>query len=439
LQSKIRDFTSKNYLTIALAVFIAVTAIWGTVQFNRANKLERTIENIYEMSYYELVDSVSSLDVKLSKLMVTSSEGEAMELLNQINSQTKNATDNLNTLPASHPAVVYTMDFFNLLGDYARSLIKMVGDGQKLNDECYDNLQKMRKSCGGLLDKLNYMSETFEYDPRQDYYANADTPLDRYMANENENDYPTLIYDGPFSEGLKTAQAKAIYGDQVNQEYGLNAAAHALKCSTDQLEFASDINAKIECYMFEKTDDVRATCAITKIGGKLLWLIKAQQECGEILSEQECIRYANVFLNEQGLGNMEKVWSHSYDGQMVLNMAPVVNGVVIYPDLVKVKINMQTGDVLSYDATEYYMNHHDRTINDGRYSLEDAYNVLSPRLDVEQFRTCIIPLAGGNEVLCHEFVASYDGERFYVYINADTNKQEKIFKEVSTPDGSLIV
>lgn len=437
--SRIKDFTSKNYLTMALAVFIGVMTIWGTVQFNRANKLERAIENIYEMSYYELVDSVSSLDVKLSKLIVTSSEGEAMELLNQITSQTRSATSNLSTLPVSHPAVVYTMDFFNLLGDYSRSLIKMVGDGQKLNDESYDNLQDMRKSCAGVLDKLNYMSSSFEYEPAQDYYANADTPIDRYMANENENDYPTLIYDGPFSEGLKTAQAKAIYGDQVNQEYALNASARALKCSTDQLAFASDINAKIECYMFEKTDDVRATCAITKTGGKLLWMLKAQQECGEILSEEECIRYANVYLNEQGLGNMEAVWTRSYDGQMVLNMAPNVNGVVIYPDLVKIKVNMQTGDILSFDATEYYMNHHDRTINEGRYSLEDAYNVLSPRLNVDQFRLCIIPVAGGSEILCHEFVANYDGEIFYVYINADTNKQEKIFKEVATPDGALIV
>lgn len=439
MHSKISDFTKKNYLNIALAVFIGVISIWGTFQYNRARMLERAIENMYEMSFYELVNSVSSLDVKLSKLIVTASSGESIELLNQISNQTKTATSNLATLPASHPAVSDTMAFLNLLGDYSRSLIGKTGDGESLSDESYENLQNMRNSCITILEKLNYMNASFQYDPKQDYYESADTPIDVYMVNEEENDYPTLIYDGPFSEGLKTASPKGLTGDYISREQGLSVTAKALKCSTSKLEYISDINNKIECYMYEKTDDVKANCAITKIGGKLLWMIKAQQRCGEILSEEECERYANVFLKEQGINNAISVWMRSYDGQMVINMAPVVNGIIIYPDLIKIKINMQTGDVLSYDTTEFYMNNHQRTMENAAITQDEAIKMLSPRLEVNQARMCLIPTPGGNEMLCYEFVCKYNEEIFYIFINAQNGLQEKIFKEVATPDGSLVV
>ncbi len=426
-------------MNIVLAVFIVVVSIWGTFQYNRANNLETAIENIYEMSFYELVDSISGLEIKLSKLMVTVSDGETIKLLNNISGQTQSAASNLGTLPVSHPAVADTMVFLNLLGDYSRSLIAEISDDVDLSDESYDNLQKMRKSCINLLEKLNYMTASFEYNPNQDYYESGQSPIDIYMVNDENFSYPTLIYDGPFSEGLKTAAAKGVFGDEIDKNTGKDTAARALKCSTNQLEYVSDIESKINCFLYEKTDDVKANCAIIKIGGHLLWMIKAQQRCGEILNEEECIRYAKVFLGEQGIFNAVSVWTRSYDGQMIINMAPLTNGIIIYPDLIKLKINMQTGDVLSYDATEYYMNNHERTIKNPQYSIEDAAKGLSPRLVVNRGRICIIPIPGGKEILCYEFRAVFDDEIFHIYINVDNNMQEKIFKEVRTPDGSLVV
>lgn len=37
-------------------------------------------------------------------------------------------------------------------------------------------------------------------------------------VGENFNDYPTLIYDGPFSDHMTTAKARGLTGEEIDAE-----------------------------------------------------------------------------------------------------------------------------------------------------------------------------------------------------------------------------
>ncbi|WDC84996.1 hypothetical protein PL321_05505 [Caloramator sp. mosi_1] len=44
-----------------------------------------------------------------------------------------------------------------------------------------------------------------------------------------------------------------------------------------------------------------------------------------------------------------------------------------------------------------------------------------------------------KEVLCYEFFGEYNGEKFFIYINAQDGTEERILKLIDTPNGELTI
>ena len=85
------------------------------------------------------------------------------------------------------------------------------------------------------------------------------------------------------------------------------------------------------------------------------------------------------------------------------------------------------------------MNHVERKIEEPKYTLNDAYEKVSKELEIRSSSVAIIPTSGGNEKLAYEFIGDYNGESYYVYIDANTLKQADIFKIVNTEQGRLLM
>ena len=136
---------------------------------------------------------------------------------------------------------------------------------------------------------------------------------------------------------------------------------------------------------------------------------------------------------------MACVWSYTSGSTTYLNFACDKDGIIAYPDLIKVKVCRERGVVSGFDADEYYMNHTQRTIEEPKYTLNDAYEKVSKELEIRSSATVIIPTDGGNEKLAYEFIGDYNGESYYVYIDANTLMQADIFKVVNTEQGRLLI
>jgi len=155
------------------------------------------------------------------------------------------------------------------------------------------------------------------------------------------------------------------------------------------------------------------------------------------ISETQALNYAVKFLSSHGFSNMENTYSIKANGTVQFNFAPVQNNVRIYPDIVKVKVALDNGDIVGFDATSYYMSHVNRTIGKPKLTEVEAQRKVSKNLKVDSSRLCIIPLDGGKEVLAYEFKGTYGGDTFYVYINAENGTEEKILKIIKTSQGNL--
>lgn len=50
-----------------------------------------------------------------------------------------------------------------------------------------------------------------------------------------------------------------------------------------------------------------------------------------------------------------------------------------------------------------------------------------------------MPIGNGKETFAYEFAGTYEGDEYYVFLDADTLKEIKIYKVVETEEGRLLV
>jgi len=166
---------------------------------------------------------------------------------------------------------------------------------------------------------------------------------------------------------------------------------------------------------------------------------------GNVESDMKNIDFAKAkkialdFAKENGVEDAEVVWSEELNSQAYFNIAPTQNGIVLYPDLVKVKVDMENAEVIGYDAISYWTNHTKRNLPKASLSVEDARKSIDQSFEIKNERKTLTPLDYNREVLCYEFECEKNGATYYIYINAETGIEENILKVVETSDGSKLM
>ncbi|MBO5851305.1 MAG: germination protein YpeB, partial [Clostridia bacterium] len=141
-----------------------------------------------------------------------------------------------------------------------------------------------------------------------------------------------------------------------------------------------------------------------------------------------------------GITNVRSVWNNTASNTVTFNYASVVNGIICYSDLIKVNVCKERGTVSAIETSAYYLNHTNaRKISKPEISEEEASKKLSKDIKIESKRLAIIPVGNNSEVLAYEFIGSYENSTYYVYVDAVTGREVKIFKVVDTNNGSLMM
>lgn len=184
------------------------------------------------------------------------------------------------------------------------------------------------------------------------------------------------------------------------------------------------------------SEEMSTYIAVAKQGGHVIWMRNPRSASEEKLSIDQAQRKAQEFLKGLGFENMEVNYHQKYNGGILFNFALTEEDVTIYPDLVKVKVALDNGEIIAFDSTAYYTSHQDRDIPSPALSLEEARAKLRDDFEVNSSRLAIIP-KGKNEILCYEFKGTYMGDEFIVYVNAENGREEDILQLVIDENGTL--
>ena len=433
-------------LTVGVALFACVAGL--ILEVRRAERAERTLEEIYQSALSETAEQMQALSLTLEKTLVTGDVSQNVKLLAQVSQLSEDVRRNLTFLPLSHEAMAPTLTFTNQLAEYAAVLLPVLVKEGELPGSDASQLETLLTDCYQLSSQLSLAQQDLKAqqlslssrDPVFSAKVSAEErPLESVGDKDNGMQYPTLIYDGAFSDARHKGTPKGLPEGQVTQAEALALArAFVGEVRVKSVREAPATSGALPAWgVTVQTEDLQLNVEITVQGGKVLWMMPEEASFNESLPQEVCQTRAEAFLTEKGFGEMALTHTQRYgDGLLLLNYAAVQDSIVLYPDLVKVQVRMDTGEVVGLEANNYWMNHVARHLASPELTAEEARAKLSSVLDVVGVRLCVIPYRD-TERLCYEFTARRSDALYLIYLDATTAAQLDLLKIIDTDEGRL--
>lgn len=439
------------------AAAFAVSVGFGVQGHIRAEDYRRQLDNGYRQAFTELTTAAGELDAALEKVTYATTPALFASLCAQAYAKALAAQSALGELPYGNVELEQTAAFFAKAGDYAMAMARGTGAEGVCTDENRETLRGLAAAAGELsatLQALQLQLDGGALHPEDVAAAEArlaaaqedGEPVTSGSAFQTvEADFPqvpTLIYDGPFSEHLSGRTPQMLEGlPQVTEEEARRAAAAFAGLRAEVFTRTSDGAGELPAWGFSAlVDGGELYVEITKQGGQVLQMLSSRPVGEAALSRKEGVEQAAAFLEEHGYRDMAPSYFLEGDGILTVHFAPVLDGVYCYPDLVKVGVALDNGDVVSLEAHGYLMNHGAREPAAPAVSADEAAERVDSSLTVLSRQLALIPTGGEYEVLCHEFKCqNADGGHVLVYVNAATGQQERILLLLEDENGTLVI
>ena len=428
-----------------LIVLIAGMSVYTAILNGKVGEYKSQLNNNYENSFYSLSDEVNNIDSTLAKLNVSNDSKMQEKYLAQIASLCEMAQNDLSTLPIEHNSLSSTYKFVNQLGGYAFSLNENLSDGNALLENDKTKLKEMHKSLAEIKTELNNLSAIFGSGYSiVDNISSSKNAANGFSDNfHNMYDdvvkYPSLIYDGPFSDSLDKKEVKGL----LDLQYSMPEAENKVKKLFEgyDVSYAGENEGKdFSTYNFNlKRDNTHGFVQITKKGGFVLSYNRENNALSPQKSILECEQIAKEFVEKMGFDNTQIVWRQDVGSCIYINFCYVQDGVIIYPDMIKVKICRESGDVIGFEACSWAYNHTKRNIENPAYSKEQAREKINKNMEEISSCLCVIPNEYDGESLAWEFCCYCDDSIYYVYVDVNTLQELKLLKVVNTNDGQLLM
>lgn len=451
----------KKSTAIIVISILAAAAIAGTalaaVTGARLDSSERYISDNYRHAFTELTAGVSDMSSALQKSVLITSAPLACSVCAEVYGSAQTAQMALGVLPLGAADLEKTSGFIGKAGDYAFALARKAGTGQSFSDEERENLRALSFTAAALASALKQIEEQlFAGQVTMDEFSSAMEKLDRSegeiitetvgesmsVAEGEFPELPALIYDGPFSEHLDTAEPKLLAGmEEIDQSAGRRAAAKFLGSRPENVYPTSESAGRLPAFSYEtqiKGDSVAVS--LSKAGGVVYELLSSRRVENSELTAQEALDKAQRYLERRGYTGMRQSYYLISDNILTANYAFVQDGVVCYSDLVKVGVAMDDGGVVSFEAKGYVMNHVWRELPSAEIDAETAALRAPAGLEVLGTELTLIPTAGQYELLCYELeCVGAAGERCLIYVNALSGEQEKVLLLLEDENGTLTI
>lgn len=411
---------------------------------------ERALSQSYARAFSTLAESVEKIDTSLEKSSYVTSPEMIGQLCTTIYGEARTAQQAVGELPYGSLELEQTAALVAKVGDYAQAVGRTASRSGAYDSEARENMEALRKLTARLAKQLDGLEEqlydgTLQLDNVEavEQRLSSVTEEGEILAGsrfeELESDFPTLptlIYDGPFSDHLQSRKRNVLEGERsLSPKEAQKAASGFLEIPTVSLTAGVEVDGEIPCYYFQMGDEWAVE--VTKQGGYVLSLTNGREIGAATLSHQQGVERARAYLKEHDISQMQETYYVDYGNRLTVNFAAVEGEALCYPDLIKVEVALDNGEIIGFESEGYLTNHIHRSIAP-QVSRERAQQQVSDRLKVQSGRLAVIPTEGKNEVLCWEFTCKSGENRTYlVYINAETGKEQQILILLEDEHGSL--
>lgn len=137
---------------------------------------------------------------------------QSVSLLGETALLAQHVESGLARLPLNVQTAAEAMKFAGQMGQYTMALVTQVSSGGMISSEDERQLEDMMTACRQLNEHLVQVEERMYAQPLTEGAAPAQENVQSWPAQEGDSaiEYPSLIYDGPFSDGRQQGEAKGL-------------------------------------------------------------------------------------------------------------------------------------------------------------------------------------------------------------------------------------
>lgn len=428
------------------SVLILVLFSAFVINAQKASELSRQLNADAERSLSTLEACMSSINTNLTKGLYANTTPMLSSMAISLTRDAASAKNSLSALPLSDTQLDNMLKFLSQVGAFVSTLDRKLSLGEPITSEERNQLKQLIDVSQKLLSELDTITQGVE-DGSVSFKqagstlqksADQSVQIDSAFgdAEQTLTDYPTLIYDGPFSDHILNQTPKTLEGKtDISKEKALEIASDFIGIDKSTLRFDSETNGVIETYNFF-VDSINIS--VCKKGGAVLYLLGSSSAGESVISPEQAVENAKNFLSAKGYKNMKESYYSTQDGICTVNFAYENEGVICYPDLIKLSVSLETGNIISFDARGYIMNHTDRPPVQSKISADEAKMSVSDYLTVMSSRLAVIPTDYKTEKTAYEFhCKTPDEQEVLVYIDVLTAKEDDILLLLYSDGGIL--
>lgn len=438
----------RGKIRVRLYVSVLILVLFSAFVINaqKASELSRQLNADAERSLSTLEACMSSINTNLTKGLYANTTPMLSSMAISLTRDAASAKNSLSALPLSDTQLDNMLKFLSQVGAFVSTLDRKLSLGESITSEERNQLKQLIDVSQKLLSELDTITQGVEDGSVS--FKQAGSTLQKSAdqsvqigsafgdAEQTLTDYPTLIYDGPFSDHILNQSPKMLEGKtDISKEKALEIASDFIGVDKSILRFDSETNGVIETYNFF-VDSINIS--VCKKGGAVLYLLGSSNAGESVISPEQAVENAKNFLLSKGYENMKESYYSTQDGICTVNFAYENEGVICYPDLIKLSVSLETGNIISFDARGYIMNHTDRPPVQSKISADEAKMSVSDYLTVMSSRLAVIPTDYKTEKTAYEFhCKTPDEQEVLVYIDVLTAKEDDILLLLYSDGGIL--
>lgn len=436
----------RSILIAVLAIGLAGVGYWGYKEHEEKNALLIHAENTYQRSFHELTYHMDLLHDKIgTSLAMNSSERLSPQFVDiwRLSSQ---ALTNVGQLPLTLLPFNKTEEFLSQIGDFTyRTAIRNLDDDPLTNEEI-KTLEELYTQAADIKDELRQVQyTTLENDLRW-------MDVELALATQEEQSDNTII------DGLKTVEKKVTEfaeGDEGSAFMEISTKEHEFKnipgewkdekqirnFSKDLFSIKNDVDivvtktgegSDVPMYTVSYKDGKSVYMDITQKGAHPIQILVDRPIENKKLSLNDGLIQAENYLKEFDYKNMVPLQSQQFDNVGVFSFVYSQDNVRVYPDSMVLKVALDNGEILGFNAKNFLMNHYKRTIPEPKLTLEEAKDFVNDSVDIQEEHLALIENDLHDEVLTYEFLGTINDETYRIFINAENGAEEKVEKLTGT-------
>lgn len=426
--------------TIILSILLIFTLSFLISQTANAERLERALYSSYSKSFYELIENVEKIDIALKKASLSSDCHGLLRLGSSIRESAVFSLSDISEMEMASP-LTNIAGFLNQAGDYVKYVAITHSDGSAPTNDEQNNFLMLSRFSSVLKDELYTLRERVA-SGEISYSAalrDADETLGEHLSrieDEHFSSYRPLSYNGSFSAHMAKRKSDHLSSfPEITKEDALNAAFSYLYGNVPFV-YGGETKGNIPSFIFySDSGESNYAIEITKQGGKLLMYSESRPLGDAVVGYEEAVFHALKFAEDAGFPYMTPVFYENNGGILTVTLAPLINDVFYYTDIIKVEIALDTASVVGFNAEDYLMNHKDRAFPESATVAFDALASSNKGFFLRALKNVFIPTEYGSEVPCLEALGDFEDDTYLIYINAETGLQEEILLLSDSEEG----